>query len=315
MAMRFSLPAALLATPALLISLLPLRGAALTWGREHPARARATQEGAGRVECSALSSRILSREVRFCALLPPAYDAHPGRRFPVLYWLHGLGQDEQALVNSGGWTLVEELRNHGEIGDFILLTPDGGQSFYLNSRDGRNRYEDFFIREFVPAMERRFRIESGRGNRGISGVSMGGFGALHFGLKYPQMFGSVSAHSAALMAEPPAALTGGARVSFLERVFGRPVDRAYWERNSVFTVAHQAPGNEPWKIYFDCGSEDDYAFDEGNTALDALLTSRGVRHEFHLYPGRHGWSYFAKHLPASLEFHWKVFEAARKDRK
>ena len=242
------------------------------------------------MECSALPSRSLAREVRFCALLPPAYDAHPGRRLPVLYWLHGLGQDEQALVESGGWTLVEELRNRGDLGDFILLTPDGGQAFYLNSRDGRNRYEDFFIREFVPAMERRFRVQAGRDTRGISGASMGGFGALHFGLKYPQLFGAASAHSAALMVEPPAAMTSGARLGFLEAVFGWPVDRAYWERNSVFTVARHATAGEDWKIYFDCGSEDDYAFDNGNRALDRLLTARGIRHEFHLYPGRHGWS-------------------------
>jgi S-formylglutathione hydrolase FrmB len=276
---------------------------------------KALDNAAGRVECSALASNILGREVRFCALLPPPYDAHPARRFPVLYWLHGLGQDEQALVESGGWTLVEELRNRGEIGEFILLTPDGGQGFYLNSRDGRNRYEDFFIREFVPAMERRYRIEASRATRGISGVSMGGFGALHFGLKYPHMFGAVSAHSAALMEEPPPAMTGGARLGFLESVFGWPVDRAYWERNSVFTVARRASPEEDWKIYFDCGSQDDYAFDDGNRALDRLLTSRGIHHEFHMYPGRHGWSYFAKHLPASLEFHSRIFEMARREKK
>ena len=109
------------------------------------------------------------------------------------------------------------------------------------------------------------------------------------------------------MEEPPAAMTSGARMGFLEDVFGWPVDRAFWERNSVFTAARHAPANANWKIYFDCGSEDDFGFDEGNQALDRLLTSRGIRHEFHLYPGGHGWGYFAKHLPASLEFHWKAF--------
>ena len=270
--------------------------------------------GEGREECGALSSKILARSVRFCALLPAAYDAQPERRFPVLYWLHGLGQDEQSFAGSGGWTLVEDLRRQGRLGDFIILTPDAGTSFYLNSRDAHNRYEDFFLQEFLPAMERRFRIEAGRATRGVSGVSMGGFGALHFGLKHPELFESVSAHSAALMEEPPEAMTSGARLGFLEDVFGWPVDRAFWERNSVFTAARHAPVNENWKIYFDCGSEDDYGFDEGNRALDRLLKSRGIHHEFHLYPGGHGWGYFAKHLPASLQFHWKAFEAAQKAR-
>jgi len=263
--------------------------------------------GGGRVECSALASKLLGRSVRFCAVLPPSYDAEPARRFPVLYWLHGLGQDEQSFIGSGGLALLEEMRAQGRLGEFLLITPDAGRSFYLNSRDGHNRYEDFFITEFVPAMERRFRILAGRATRGISGVSMGGFGSLHFGLKYPERFGAVSAHSAAVMEEPPAAMTSGARMGFLEDVFGWPVDRAFWERNSVFTAARHAPANANWKIYFDCGSEDDFGFDEGNQALDRLLTSRGIRHEFHLYPGGHGWGYFAKHLPASLEFHWKAF--------
>jgi len=296
---------------------LPQRGGA----RETPRLAgpqgstsSATPSGAGREECGTLSSKILARSVPFCALLPAAYDAHPERRFPVLYWLHGLGQDEQSFAGSGGWTLVEDMRRQGRLGDFIILTPYAGTSFYLNSRDGHNRYEDFFLQEFLPAMERRFRIEAARATRGVSGVSMGGFGSLHFGLKHSELFGSVSAHSAALMEEPPEAMTSGARLGFLEDVFGWPVDRAFWERNSVFTVARHAPANENWKIYFDCGTEDDYGFDEGNRQLDRLLKLRGIRHEFHLYPGGHGWGYFARHLPASLVFHWKAFEAAQKTR-
>ncbi len=311
--MRF--PGRLWPVPCLLFVLLA--PAPRFWARPGPLPQKPSRaaDAAGRVECSALSSTTLGREVRYCALLPPAYDAQPRRRFPVLYWLHGLGQDEQALVDTGGWTIVEELRKQGELSAFILITPDGGQGFYLNSRDGRNQYEDFFIHEFLPAMEHRFRIEASRATRGISGVSMGGFGALHFGLKYPKLFGSVSAHSAALMEQPPAALASGGGVGFFNHVFGHPVDRAFWERNSVFNVARHAGINEDWKIYFDCGAQDDYAFDQGNGTLDRLLTARGIRHEYHLYPGSHGWGYFAKHLPASLEFHSKIFAAAQGERK
>jgi S-formylglutathione hydrolase FrmB len=65
------------------------------------------------------------------------------------------------------------------------------------------------------------------------------------------------------------------------------------------------------KIYFDCGSEDEYGFDGGAEALDRLLTSRHTPHEFHLYPGGHNWIYFAEHLPALLEFHSGVFDPTR----
>ena len=265
----------------------------------------------GRVECGVLPSKLLARSVRFCAVLPPSYDAHPQQRFPVLYWLHGLGENEQSFSGQSGLAMLDALRSRGQTGEFLMITPDGGRSFYLNSRDGRRPYEDFFMREFLPAMERRFRIEATRATRGISGVSMGGFGALHFGLKYPETFGSISAHSAALMEEPPQAMLDGARTGFLDEVFGYPVDRGYWERNGVFYLARHAARNSGWKIYFDCGREDDFGFDEGNQALHKLLKSRGIPHEFHLDPGRHGWEYFAKHIPASLEFHAKAFREAQ----
>jgi len=300
--------------PVLLLALALSISARLSPRQAAPPPARTPSAAGSRVECGALPSKLLGRSVRFCAVLPPSYDAHPDQRFPVLYWLHGLGENEQSFVGTSALALLEDLREQGRLGEFLLITPDAGRSFYLNSRDGRTRYEDFFMREFLPAMERRFRTEASRATRGISGVSMGGFGALHFGLKYPKSFGSVSAHSAALMEKPPEAVTNAAHHGFFEDVFGWPLDLAFWDRNSVFAAARHAPLDESWNIYFDCGAEDDFGFDQGNQALDRLLTSRGIRHEFHLYPGRHGGGYFAKHLPASLEFHWKVFREELKGR-
>ena len=112
---------------------------------------------AGRVECNSIRSAVLGQAVRYCALLPPSNDADKARRYPILYYLHGLGDNEQSLINLGGWNLTENLREAGKIGEFLILAPDGGRSFYINSRDGQVRYEDFFIREFVPAMEKKFR--------------------------------------------------------------------------------------------------------------------------------------------------------------
>jgi len=64
------------------------------------------------------------------------------------------------------------------------------------------------------------------------------------------------------------------------------------------------------QIYFDCGSEDDFGFEAGASALDRILSSRHIPHEFHLYPGGHNWVYFAEHLPALLQFHSRIFESA-----
>jgi S-formylglutathione hydrolase FrmB len=270
--------------------------------------APAAAEPAGRAECSAVNSAILRREVRYCALLPASYDVEKTRRYPILYFLHGLGQNHQALLESGGWGLVEDLRKSGAIGEFLIVTPGAGNSFYINSRDGHVRYEDFFIREFIPAIERRYRARANQAARAISGVSMGGYGALRFAFKYPRMFHAVSAHSAALIEKAPATLRrGSVRLGFLEDAFGSPPDPAYWERTSPFTLARSLASLGGLKIYFDCGTEDDFGFDEGNRSLDKLLDSRGVRHEFHGYPGGHGWSYTAQHISASLEFHSRAF--------
>src|SRR5690242_584967 len=163
----------------------------------------AATQGAGRAECRSVNSKILSRAVPYCIFLPPSYDSDAKRRFPVLYFLHGLGENEQVLLNSDGWQIIESAWAQKTLGEFIIVAPAAGRSFYVNSRDGKVRYEDFFIREFIPAIEGGYRIRAERRSRGLDGISMGGYGALRLALKYPQMFGSVSAHSAALIERPP----------------------------------------------------------------------------------------------------------------
>ncbi len=262
---------------------------------------------AGQVQCATVKSRILGGPVKYCALLPDGYEKNKTRRYPILYYLHGLGDNEQSLVNSGGWNIVENLRQSGKIGDFLIVTPEGDTSFYINSYDGRARYEDFFIREFIPAIETRYRVERTRAARGISGTSMGGYGALRFAFKYPEMFSVVSAHAAALMQKLPRRLIAAANEHATEMdmngLFGNPVNQQFWTRNTPFTLAKlNAAKLKRLKIYFDCGDQDDYGFDQGARELDALLTKLGITHEFHIYAGGHDWRFVAKHFPESLEF-------------
>jgi Predicted esterase len=264
----------------------------------------------GRVECNSIPSKILARRVPYCIVLPPAFDADQSRRFPILYFLHGLGDNEQSFVHTGAWNLLEDMREKGEVKDFLIATPEAGSTFYINSKDGKERYEDFLLQEFFPYIEKHYRVAPGRRNRAISGISMGGYGALHLAFRHPELFSSVSAHSAALIDKLPNFLGARSpqspRSRVLGGVFGDPPDPSFWEQNSPIALARKA-NLAGLQIYFDCGDQDDFGFESGATALDKVLTSRRIPHEFHIYPGRHDAAYFAEHLPASLAFHSRLF--------
>jgi S-formylglutathione hydrolase FrmB len=261
----------------------------------------------GRAECRAISSAILKRSVRYCVVLPPSFDGQPVRHYPVVFELHGLGDNEQMLVKSGGWDLVEQLREQKKIGEFVVATPDAGRSFYINSRDGKELYEDFFLKEFIPAIEKRYRAGGTRATRAIGGFSMGGYGALRFAFKYPQLFASVAVHSAALFDDLPQDATALFGLNF--HAFGDPLDSAYWKQSSPFTLARRARGLAQLKIYFDCGLQDDFGFDAGTRSLHQILEQRKIQHEFHLYPGGHNWQYVAEHFGASMAFQSRALQA------
>ncbi len=154
------------------------------------------------VDCDSISSAILGRAVEYCVALPPGYDTGDSR-YPLLYYLHGLFEHDRSWSEHSGQQTWEGLMSQGKIGKFIVVMPEGGKSFYVNSYDGRERYEDFFIQELVPAIDHKYRTIAKRETRGISGVSMGGYGALHLGMLHPDVFDSASAHSAALIAKFP----------------------------------------------------------------------------------------------------------------
>src|SRR5262249_14715817 len=260
----------------------------------------------GHIDCSSMDSRILHRAVRYCVQLPSSHGAKDAKdqsaRYPVLYFLHGLGDNEQTLFNTGGWTLIEDLRQQHKIGDFLVVAPEGRSTFYINSADEKERYSDFFLREFMPAIEKKYRVLPGRASRAISGISMGGYGALRFAFADPEFFSSVSAQSAALIVESPkqinaAAKSGSPMVRALSLVFGNPINVAHWQDNDPFVLAKKnRAALVKTAIYFNCGQNDNYGFEKGAAALDKQLTNEGIKHEYHPYPGNHSLHHFLSHL-------------------
>jgi len=271
----------------------------------------------GRVDCSSMASHILRQKVRYCASIPPGYDAKKNRSYPVLYFLHGLNENEQMLFRMGGWQLIEDLRQQHKIGDFLIVTPDAKATFDINSANGRVRYSDFFLQEFIPYIEKTYRADHQTKARAVSGISMGGYGALRFAFAYPGLFSAVSAESAALITDTLQELNAAMRagtplVSLFADVFGNPINAAHWKATSPFVLAKKnRSAISKLAIYFNCGEGDQFGFEHGAEALHRELQAEGIKHEFHLYPGDHSAEYFLSHLGELIVFHSRAFASAK----
>jgi S-formylglutathione hydrolase FrmB len=268
-----------------------------------------------RVEYKTLDSKVLGNPIRYGLYLPPSYNSSPAKKYPVLYFLHGLNENETRWAARGMTdAMLDRMVAEGKIGEFIVAIPFGAISFYTNTRDGGQKWEDMIVTEFIPMIESTYRVNATRATRGISGISMGGYGALKIAMKHPDLFGSVSAHSAVLIQDLAAVQSIPGRpgrmqqmTALFDKIYGINQDLTYWEANNPMSLAKDRSKWNGLKIYFDCGTEDEYGFFVGTKQLDDLLTKAGYPHEAHLYPGNHGWDYAAQHTSESLLFHWKAF--------
>src|SRR5437762_7905783 len=150
------------------------------------------------IEERMVKSSILNKPVKYTIYLPADYDRSE-RTYPVVYLLHGYSDDQT------GWLQFGEINRYadkaiadGTIPPMIIVMPNGDSSFYINSYDGKEKYEDFFIKEFMPSIEKIYRIKAEKRYRGIGGLSMGGYGSLIYSLKYPQLFAAAAPLSAAV---------------------------------------------------------------------------------------------------------------------
>src|ERR1700761_5363039 len=151
------------------------------------------------LEQKTVHSPILKKDVRYTVYLPPDYNSSE-RSYPVVYLLHGYTDDNTGWLQFGEINrLVDKAIAEGTIPPMIIVMPNGDSSWYINSYDGKEKYEDFFIREFMPAIEKTYRIKAEKRYRGVAGLSMGGYGTLIYTLKHPELFAAGAALSAAVI--------------------------------------------------------------------------------------------------------------------
>ncbi len=273
-------------------------------------RDRDTVPEGSRVQYKTFRSEILGRQLGYSLYLPPSYEGSD-RDYPFLLFLHGANENERRWSTRGMTDLMlNRMIADGELGEFIVAIPFGANSFYTNSASGQ-RWEDMITEEFIPLIESTTRTPGTRASRAVSGISMGGYGALKLAMKHPDMFSAVSAHSAMLINDFAQAAATIRRAQgyymLFDDIFDISNDLSHWDENNPLRLARENDGLDSLKIYFDCGTEDEYGFFLGARQLSQVLDDRGIEHEFHLYPGRHGWDYARRHTAASLEFHWNAF--------
>lgn len=264
------------------------------------------------IEKQTIASKLLGRPVSYTVYLPPDYDTSE-RWYPVVYLLHGFTDDETAWIQFGEVQITADRAiATGTIPPMIIIMPDAGVSWYMNSHDGSIRYEDMFIREFLPSIESEYRIRTEKEFRAVAGLSMGGHGALLYAMKYPDLFSSCAALSAGILSiEELRAMPVERFKRLFDPVLGPDIETsarlAHWKANSPLELAELLPVDELKKVryYFDCGDED-FLY-RGNTAMHVVLRNREIPHEFRMRDGAHSWEYWRTGIGDALKFIGQTF--------
>jgi enterochelin esterase-like enzyme len=261
----------------------------------------------------AFPSAVLGREVRYAVYLPPDYQQST-RRYPVVYLLHGFTDDESAWIQYGEVNMAADRAiAQREIPPLIIVMPDGGVTWYINDLQGKVRYEDMFIQEFIPHIDKTFRTRPAKEFRGIGGLSMGGWGALMFSMRHPDDFAACAAFSAAVWTDDEViAIKPPMYDRFFSEIFGtKPAGKdrlnPHFRQYHPLDLAKTVPVETLKKVrfYIDCG-DDDFLI-EGNAALHAILKDRKVPHEFRVRDGDHSWVYWRTGIVEGLEFIGRSF--------
>ncbi len=249
-----------------------------------------------------MDSNILKGERSYAIYLPPGYESSD-RSYPVLYLLHGAGDDQTGWVQFGEVQYIADKEiKEGRCTPMIIVMPDAntGQRGYFNSPDGKWRYEDFFFEEFIPFIETKYRIKEIKKYRSVAGLSMGGGGSFMYALHHPEMFATASPLSASI-----GPLSLEQTKEWMNRHGQKYTEKQleeYYSQHSALELVKTMPVDDVKSVkwYIDCG-DDDFLF-EGNSLIHIEMRKKEIPHEFRIRNGSHRWEYWRESLPKVLQF-------------
>lgn len=243
-----------------------------------------------------LNSRLMAREMPYRVILPVDYEKAAATRYAVVYLLHGL------TGHFDNWADKTKLKDYAVNFQYILVMPEGNDGWYSDSVANPNdRYESYIIEELIPEVEKKFRTLTDRDHRAIAGLSMGGYGAIKFGLKYPAMFSVVGSFSGALGATGFSAKNAGSIGKSIDAIFGADDSEAR-KSNDIFRMVREITPEKlrslPF-IYLDCGTED-FLY-KNNRDFTDLLQKQKIPHQYRELPGGHNWVFWNSQVKEFLE--------------
>lgn len=244
---------------------------------------------AARVETVRFHSKLVNATLPYNVILPPDYDTARATRYPVLYLLHGL------TGHYSDWVTKTNIAGYAAEYRLIVVMPEGNDGWYSDSSIvATDKYETYILQELLPDVQQRYRTIEARYGRAIAGLSMGGYGAIKFGLKSPQTFFFAASMSGAFgitrfsEQEVPASW----RESL--KLFG-PVGSETRKANDLFEIVGKLPAERVASLpffYFDCGTEDSPLIFPYNRELAVLMSEKKIPHEYRELPGDHSWGYW-----------------------
>ncbi len=252
-----------------------------------------------RVETVRFQSKLVNTTLPYNVILPTDYDTSRTTRYPVLYLLHGL------TGHYSDWVRRSNIADYASEYRLIVVTPEGNDSWYTDSAMiPTDKYESYILQELIPDVQQRYRTIEARYGRSIAGLSMGGYGAIKFGLKSPGTFVFAASMSGAF---PAARFTeqefGAAGWGDSLKLFG-PAGSNTRLANDLFELVGKLPPDRVRSLpyfYFDCGTEDSPLLFPSNRELAGLMVEKKIPHEFRQLPGDHSWAYWDRQVREVLK--------------